>query len=110
MPRKLQDAFGWPILASFACLRRQARVGLVFASFFTAGEPASVQAEVFPEDFPCATRSGSKPIRETQLYKAGNPVGIKSLIADSVLSVLLPGIVTPVRPGAIEVGKSVLPG
>ena len=56
-----------------------------------------------------ATRSRSKPIRKNQLYKAGDPVGIKSLIADFVLSVLLPGVVAPVRLGAVEVGKSVLP-
>src|SRR5882724_3643813 len=55
-------------------------------------------------------RSPSKPIRENQLYKAGSPVGIKALIADLVLSVLLPGEVAPVRPGAVVVGKSVLPG
>ena len=35
-----------------------------------------------------ATRSQSKPIRENQLYKAGSLAGIKSLIADFVLSVL----------------------
>jgi hypothetical protein len=34
--------------------------------------------------------SRSRPIRENQLDKAGNPVGRKSLIADSVLSGLLP--------------------
>src|SRR5256885_1181835 len=55
-------------------------------------------------------RSRSKPIRENQLDKAGNPVGIKSLIADFVLSILLPGIAAPVWPGAVEIGKSVLPG
>src|SRR5437660_9207312 len=54
--------------------------------------------------------SRSKPIRENQLYKAGDPVGIKSLIADFVLSILLPGMVAPVRLGAVEVSKSVLPG
>jgi hypothetical protein len=43
----------------------------------------------FPR-YPCAARSRSKPIRENRLDKAGNPVGIKSLIADLVLSVLLP--------------------
>jgi hypothetical protein len=47
-------------------------------------------------------KAGSEPIRENQLDKAGNPVGIKSLIADFVLSVLLPGMVAPVRPGVIE--------
>ncbi len=36
--------------------------------------------------------SRSEPIRENQLDKAGNPVGIKSLIAAFVLSVLLPGM------------------
>jgi hypothetical protein len=55
-------------------------------------------------------RSRSKPIGENQLDEAGNPVGIKSLIADFVLSVLLPGMVAPVRLGAVEVGKSVLAG
>jgi len=43
------------------------------------------------------TRSRSKPFRENQLDKAGKPVGIKSLIADFVLSVLLPGMVAPER-------------
>src|SRR6266704_6699008 len=57
-----------------------------------------------------SSRLTIKPIRENQLYKAGDPVGIKSLIADFVLSVLLPGMVAPVRLGAIEVSKSVLPG
>jgi hypothetical protein len=45
-----------------------------------------------------AARSRSKPIGENQLDEAGNPVGIKSLIADFVLSVLLPGMVALVRP------------
>ncbi len=57
-----------------------------------------------------AARSRSKPIRENQLDKAGNPAGTKSLIADFALSVLLPGLVAPVRRGAVEVGKSVLLG
>src|SRR6266851_935699 len=35
-PLKPQEALGWPILARFA------RVGLAFASLFTAGEPASL--------------------------------------------------------------------
>ena len=34
----------------------------------------------------------TKPIRKNQLYKAGNPAGIKSLIADLVLPVPLPGM------------------
>src|ERR1700736_3680261 len=59
---------------------------------------------------PISKRKILKPIGENQLYKSGNPVGIKSLIADFVFSVLLPGIVARVRPGAVEVGKSVLPG
>src|SRR5216683_3465787 len=46
-----------------------------------------------------ATNSRSKPIRENQLYKAGNPAGIKSLFADFVPSVLLPGMVAPLRRG-----------
>ena len=37
-----------------------------------------------------AAHSRSKPIRENQLDKARNPAGIKSLIADFVLSILLP--------------------
>jgi len=40
-----------------------------------------------------AARSRSKPIPEHQLDKPENPVGIKSLIADFALSVLLPGTV-----------------
>ena len=31
---------------------------------------------------PCAARSRSEPIRENQLNKTGNPVGVKSLISD----------------------------
>ena len=57
---------------------------------------------------PSALRA--KPIRGNQLYKAGNPVGIKSLIAAFVLFVLLPGMVARVRLGAVEAGKPVLPG
>jgi hypothetical protein len=49
-----------------------------------------------------ATRSRSKPIPENQLDKAGNPVGIKSLIAVFALSVLLPG-------GSNRLLKSVAP-
>src|SRR6266850_3333401 len=52
----------------------------------------------------------SKPIGEYQLDEAGNPVGVKSLIADFVLPVLFPGVIAPVRLGAVEVGKSVLAG
>jgi hypothetical protein len=46
-----------------------------------------------------ATNSRSKPIRENQLDKAGNPIGIKSLFADFVPSVLLPGMVAPLPLG-----------
>src|SRR6267378_6595555 len=52
----------------------------------------------------------SKPIRENQVYKSRNPVGIKPLITDFVVSVLLPGVVAPVRLGAVKIGKSVLAG
>ncbi len=45
--------------------------------------------------FPAPTRVRSKPIRENQLDKAGNPVGIKSLIADLVLYILLPAMIAP---------------
>src|SRR5580700_7558713 len=62
--------------------------------------------------WPCDTNdgSGSKPIRKGQLYQAGNPVGIKSLIADFVLPVLFHGMAAPVRPRAVQVGKSVFAG
>jgi hypothetical protein len=56
-----------------------------------------MQPTVFPQDFLCATRSRSKPIREYLLDKAGNPVGIKSLIADFALSVILPGRFAPAQ-------------
>src|SRR6266849_1545888 len=66
--------------------------------FTRAGAPASITPKALLEDRPCAARSRSKPIGESQLDKVGNPVGIKSPIADFVLSVLLPGILAPARP------------
>jgi len=60
-----------------------------------AGGLASIKPRVFPEDPLCAARSRSRPIRENQLDKAGNPVGRKSLIADFVLSGLLPSRCVP---------------
>src|SRR2546422_6859938 len=36
----------------------------------------------WPEDFPCAARSRSEPIRENQFHEARNPVGIKALTPD----------------------------
>src|SRR5712692_3316587 len=65
--------------------------------FTRAGAPASIKPKALLEDRPCAARSRSKPIGESQLDKVGNPVGIKSPIADFVLSVLLPGTLTPAR-------------
>src|SRR6266481_5325145 len=56
---------------------------------------AAIKPRVFPEDPLCAARSRSRPIRENQLDKAGNPVGRKSLIADFVLSGLLPSRCVP---------------
>jgi len=56
--------------------------------FTRAGAPASIKPKALLEDRPCAARSRSKPIGESQLDKVGNPVGIKSPIADFVLSVL----------------------
>src|SRR5580704_4734849 len=52
----------------------------------------------------------SKPIGKHELYQAGNPVGIKSLVADLVLSILLAGILAPVGTSAVEVGESILAG
>ena len=60
-----------------------------------AGGLASIKPRVFPEDPLCAARSRSRPVRENQLDKAGNPVGRKSLIADFVLSGLLPSRCVP---------------
>ena len=60
-----------------------------------AGGLASIKPRVLPEDPLCAARSRSRPIRENQLDKAGNPVGRKSLIADFVLSGLLPSRCVP---------------
>src|SRR5882762_8224601 len=51
------------------------------------------------------TRSRSKAIRESQLDKAGNAVEIKSLIAERVLSMHLPGVIVPVRSGAARLGQ-----
>src|SRR6266478_6118454 len=78
-------------------LSRRAKDG-AFDSSSARGSP-SMLPKIFPEDFRRATHSRSKPIRENQLDKVVNPVGIKSLIADSVLSVLLPGMVAPLRRG-----------
>jgi len=63
-----------------------------------AGGLASIKPRVFPEDPLCAARSRSRPVRENQLDKAGNPVGRKSLIADFVLSGLLPSRCVPQEP------------
>ena len=60
-----------------------------------AGGLAAIKPRVFPEDPLCAARSRSRAIRENQLDKAGNPVGRKSLIADFVLSGLLPSRCVP---------------
>ena len=51
-----------------------------------AGGRASIKPRAFPEDFLYATCSRSKPFRENELDEARNPVGIKSLMADFVLS------------------------
>src|SRR5258706_16354247 len=64
-----------------------------------------------PDPGPCdATSALSKPIRKNQLDQAGNPVRIKSLIADLILAVFLSGVTAPIRAGAVEVGESVLAG
>src|SRR5258708_9668849 len=85
-----EEAFGWPILATLA------RVGVVFASLFHGGvrqppysrryswktfrapppgAPYAVSACGAFDFASCvATNSRSKPIRENQLDKAGNPI------------------------------------
>ena len=52
-----------------------------------------------------ASAARSKPVGENQLYKAGNSVGIKALIADFVVTVLLSGMVAPVGLGTVKAVK-----
>src|SRR6202795_473095 len=52
----------------------------------------------------------SEPVRKNHLHQAGDPVGIKALVADLVLAVSFAGVAAPVGTGAVEVGETVFAG